>query len=97
MVPENPGSPDKYQSWMEWMHPETCLLYTSLGLAACDTSSVLDALNDCVSKGIPVVTFDTGIADAPEGSIACEVCTDNAQAGSVAVSYTHLDVYKRQV
>ena len=23
-----------------------------LGLAACDTSSVLDALNDCVSKGI---------------------------------------------
>ena len=55
-----------------------------LGLAACDTSSVLDALNDCVSKGIPVVTFDTGIADAPEGSIACEVCTDNAQAGSVA-------------
>ena len=55
-----------------------------LGLAACDTSSVLDALNDCVSKDIPVVTFDTGIADAPEGSIACEVCTDNAQAGSVA-------------
>ena len=54
-----------------------------LGLAACDTSSVLDALNDCVSKGIPVVTFDTGIADAPEGSIACEVCTDT-------VSYTHL-------
>ena len=35
-------------------------------------------------KDIPVVTFDTGIADAPEGSIACEVCTDNAQAGSVA-------------
>ena len=55
-----------------------------LGLAACDTSSVLDALNECVSKDIPVVTFDTGIADAPEGSIACEVCTDNAQAGSVA-------------
>ena len=55
-----------------------------LGLAACDTSSVLDALKDCADKGIPVVTFDTGIADAPEGSIACEVCTDNAQAGSVA-------------
>ena len=35
-------------------------------------------------KGIPVVTFDTGIADAPEGSVVCEVCTDNAQAGAVA-------------
>ena len=33
-----------------------------LGLAACDTSSVL----------------------APEGSVVCEVCTDNTQAGSVA-------------
>ena len=46
-----------------------------LGLAACDTSSVLDALQECVDKGIPVVTFDTGIADAPEGSVVCEVCT----------------------
>lgn len=55
-----------------------------LGLAACDTSSVQEALQTCVDKGIPVVTFDTGIADAPEGSVVCEVCTDNNQAGSVA-------------
>ena len=55
-----------------------------LGLAACDTSSVTDALKTCAEKGIPVVTFDTGIADAPEGSVVCEVCTDNAQAGAVA-------------
>ena len=49
-----------------------------LGLAACDTSSVQEALQTCVDKGIPVVTFDTGITDAPEGSVVCEVCTDNA-------------------
>ena len=55
-----------------------------LGLAACDTSSVQEALQTCVDKGIPVVTFDTGIDDAPEGSVVCEVCTDNNQAGSVA-------------
>ena len=55
-----------------------------LGLAACDTSSVQEALQTCVDKGIPVVTFDTGITDAPEGSVVCEVCTDNAQAGAVA-------------
>ena len=62
-----------------------------LGLAACDTSSVLAALQECVDKGIPVVTFDTGIADAPEGSVVCEVCTDNTQAGSVAAE----NMYKR--
>ena len=55
-----------------------------LGLAACDTSSVQEALQTCVDKGIPVVTFDTGITDAPEGSVVCEVCTDNNQAGAVA-------------
>ena len=55
-----------------------------IGLAACDTTSVLDALKTCASEGIPVVAFDTGVADAPDGSIVCTVATDNAQAGSVA-------------
>lgn len=55
-----------------------------MGLAACDTSSVTEALEKCVADGIPVVTFDTGVADAPEGSVVAEVVTDNAQAGAVA-------------
>ena len=62
-----------------------------LGLAACDTSSVQDALKTCAEKGIPVVTFDTGIADAPEGSVVCEVCTDNAQAGAVAAENMYFE------
>ena len=36
-----------------------------------------------------VVTFDTGIADAPEGSVVCEVCTDNAQAGAEAATHMY--------
>ena len=60
-----------------------------IGIAACDTSSVLDALQTCADKGIPVVTFDTGIADAPEGSVVCEVCTDNAQAGAEAATHMY--------
>ena len=55
-----------------------------IGLAACDTTSVLESLQNCVDKGIPVVAFDTGVADAPEGSIVCTVATDNVQAGQVA-------------
>ena len=55
-----------------------------MGLAACDTSSVTGALKKCAADGIPVVTFDTGVADAPEGSVVAEVVTDNAQAGAVA-------------
>ncbi|MCR5487559.1 MAG: substrate-binding domain-containing protein [Lachnospiraceae bacterium] len=55
-----------------------------IALAACDTKSVLDSLKDCADKGIPVVAFDTGVADAPEGSIVATVATDNTQAGEVA-------------
>ena len=55
-----------------------------IGLAACDTASVLDSLQAAKDAGIPIVAFDTGIADAPEGSIASTVVTDNSAAGSVA-------------
>ncbi len=55
-----------------------------IALAACDTKSVLDSLKDCADKKIPVVCFDTGVADAPEGSVVATVATDNTQAGEVA-------------
>ncbi len=55
-----------------------------IGLAACDTTSVLDSLQTCADNGIPVVAFDTGVADAPEGSIVCTVVTDNGLAGAEA-------------
>ena len=55
-----------------------------IALAACDTTSVLDSLKDCADKKIPVVCFDTGVADAPEGSVVATVATDNTQAGEVA-------------
>ncbi|MBQ8970391.1 MAG: substrate-binding domain-containing protein [Lachnospiraceae bacterium] len=55
-----------------------------IALAACDTSSVLDSLQECADKGIPVIAFDTGFADAPAGSIVDTIATDNSQAGEVA-------------
>ena len=63
-----------------------------IALAACDTKSVLDSLKTCADKKIPVVCFDTGVADAPEGSVVATVATDNTQAGEVAAEnmYTAL-------
>ena len=57
-----------------------------IGLAACDTNSVLDSLAVAMEKGIPVVCFDTGIADAPEGSVYATVATDNVAAGACAAT-----------
>ena len=82
--PQGPNSESDIADQVNMINTAIASNPKGLGLAACDTSSVLDALQECADKGIPVVTFDTGIADAPEGSVVCEVCTDNAQAGAVA-------------
>ena len=82
--PQGPNSESDIADQVNMINTAIAANPVGLGLAACDTSSVTDALKTCAEKGIPVVTFDTGIADAPEGSVVCEVCTDNAQAGAVA-------------
>ena len=53
-------------------------------LAALDTESVTEQLNTCMEKGIPVVGFDSGVPNAPEGSIVSTASTDNTAAGALA-------------
>ncbi|MBP3876182.1 MAG: substrate-binding domain-containing protein [Lachnospiraceae bacterium] len=55
-----------------------------IGLAACDQNACLDALKTAQEKGIPVVCFDSGIPDAPEGSVYSTIATDNYGAGATA-------------
>ena len=55
-----------------------------IALAACDQNSVLEALQSAKDKGIPVVCFDSGVPDAPEGSVYATVVTDNGGAGAIA-------------
>ncbi len=55
-----------------------------IALAACDQSSVLKSLQTALDKKIPVVCFDTGVADAPEGSVYATVVTNNEEAGGIA-------------
>ena len=55
-----------------------------IGLAACDQSSVLDSLQQAKDAGIPVVCFDSGVPDAPAGSVVSTVATNNYAAGATA-------------
>ena len=55
-----------------------------IGLAACDQSACLDALQTAMDAKIPVVCFDSGIPDAPKGSVYSTVATDNYGAGATA-------------
>ena len=55
-----------------------------IGLAACDQSACLESLQKAMEKKIPVVCFDSGIPDAPAGSVCSTVATDNYGAGATA-------------
>ena len=55
-----------------------------IALAANDQNAVLDSLQDALDADIPVVCFDTGVPDAPEGSVIATIATDNEAAGAVA-------------
>ena len=56
----------------------------ALCLAALDTESVTEQLQACKDAGIPVIGFDSGVPNAPEGSIISTASTDNTAAGALA-------------
>lgn len=56
----------------------------ALCLAALDTESVTTQLNDTKAKGIPVVGFDSGVPNAPAGTIVSTASTNNENAGAGA-------------
>lgn len=60
-------------------------------LAALDTESLNEQLNTCIEKGIPVVGFDSGVPNAPAGSIISTASTDNEAAGALAAE----EMYKK--
>ena len=60
-----------------------------IALAACDQNSVLGPLKTALEKEIPVVCFDSGVPDAPEGSVYATVVTDNEQAGGIAAEHIY--------
>lgn len=64
---------------------------TALCLAALDTESVTSQLNDCKTKKIPVVGFDSGVPNAPAGTIAATASTNNENAGALGADSMFAD------
>lgn len=56
----------------------------ALGVAALDTKALSSQLAEAQSKKIPVVGFDSGIPDAPEGQVAATASTNNYNAAKLA-------------
>jgi len=57
---------------------------TAIAFAALDTQAALEELNKAKNADIPIVAFDSGVPNAPEGMILCTIATDNYAAGALA-------------
>ncbi len=58
-------------------------------LAALSTESVNDQLTKALSSKIPVIGFDSGVPNAPAGSVYANASTDNKAAGALAAESTY--------
>ncbi|MDO5135602.1 MAG: substrate-binding domain-containing protein [Eubacteriales bacterium] len=61
----------------------------AIALAALDTSACLDAIGEAQDAGIPIIGFDSGVPDAPEGAVFANASTDNYAAGALAAEKTY--------
>ncbi len=61
----------------------------AIGLAALDTEACLDGITTAMNAGIPIIGFDSGVANPPEGAIFASASTDNYAAGVLAGEETY--------
>jgi ribose transport system substrate-binding protein len=81
---EGPPSESDVQIQVEMLNNAMAKKPVAIALAALDTTAVLDQLAETKSKGIPVIGFDSGVPNAPAGSIYANASTDNYNAAGMA-------------
>ncbi len=81
---DGPPSESDISTQVEMFNSALAKNPAAICLAALDTEAVLEQLNSCVEKKIPVVGFDSGVPNAPAGSIVSTASTDNEAAGALA-------------
>ena len=84
MTFEGPPSESDVQIQVEMLNNAMAKKPVALALAALDTTSVMDQLQECKDNGIPVIGFDSGVPNAPAGSIYANASTDNFNAAGMA-------------
>lgn len=61
----------------------------AIGLAALDTEACLDGITAAMNAKIPIIGFDSGVSNAPEGAVYASASTDNYAAGILAAQETY--------
>ncbi len=81
---EGPPSEADIQDQVQMLQNAMAKSPSAIALAALDTNSVMDQLEEAIRREIPIVGFDSGVPNAPAGSIYANASTNNAAAAGLA-------------
>jgi len=62
---------------------------SAIALAALDTNSVMDQLNQAIKRKIPIIGFDSGVPNAPAGAIYATAATNSYNAAGIAADHMY--------
>lgn len=88
MVMEGPATESDIQDQVQMLNNAINQKPVAIGLAALDTEACLEGIKTAQAAGIPIIGFDSGVPDAPEGAIFANAATDNYKAGELAADET---------
>lgn len=86
---QGPDNESAIAQQVEYLNAAIANSPSAICLAALDTSASLSSIQDAKDKNIPIIGFDSGVPDAPEGAIKANAATDNKAAGELAAEKTY--------
>ncbi len=89
---EGPASEADIQDQVQMLQNAMAKDPSAIALAALDTESVMDQLQEAKRQDIPIIGFDSGVPNAPQGSIYANASTDNYAAAGIAAEKMFEDI-----
>ncbi len=80
---QGPNTDTDIAQQLEYINAAIANKPAAICLATIDTNAALGALEQARDENIPIIGFDSGVPDAPEGSIKANASTDNTAAGAL--------------
>ena len=81
---QGPDNESAIAQQVEYLNTAIAKQPTAICLAALDTQASIPSIQSAMEAGIPIIGFDSGVPDAPEGAIKANASTNNSVAGALA-------------
>ena len=81
---DGPASETEIDAQVNMVKTEMAKNPKAMALAALSTDAVTEILEECASKNIPVIGFDSGVPGDTTGAVKATACTNNESAAAIA-------------